>query len=240
MRAWPGFPPRDIAHWTPFVAAAFVIAAFVPFVPKFSVRVMVVIIASVAIAAFIAFPMKASFPSSDKLYLRIALAAAAIAALNLLFTSYLVKTPAGPAPAFTALLVAGIGASASIVISGSMLLGELSGLACAALGPFTVAAIIWPDKVSHSRAAELFIFVVAALFFTGTLLLDHLPLPCALLFAAALLSPLLLRIPALKRFALRDSLIPRIACALITAAVAALFAAASIALAIHASPPMDM
>jgi hypothetical protein len=128
------------------------------------------------------------------------------------------------------LTIVACGTGATLMLSGSMLLGLLALVLAAALGAILVVAFLFPKAVEGRGAVPVTVALLASFWLSGYFYAE-LPPASALLLAAAAFPALLLislseKVPSWRDLLLRASLV------IVPVAI-------SVLLAIHASPPFD-
>jgi len=113
------------------------------------------------------------------------------------------------------------GASLALLLSGSALLGQLSGVLAASLGPLLLLAWLRPDSCFRGGAVAALALLHASLLLNGAFYLEEMPPASVVLLWIAPAAALPLRLPALRRLSpWRATLLATLAaCALSVAAV---------------------
>jgi len=227
---WSPFPPRHATHWLFWFAVIGVIAAAADaFVrPKGTVRFVAWAIICTIACRLILQPKFSYAWSATEGWLRVFAIAVAIVVLT--FCLDLVeRSPFGTARLFSVMTVFCGGACVALILSGSLLLGQLACILCTTAATCFVLIIAGRAPFHPSGAAAPLSLVCAGLLLSGFFYAE-LPTASALLLA---LSPAmaLLRVGK-KSHSQSRALAYR-------AALVAVPVAIAVVLALHASPPLD-
>lgn len=227
---WPAFPPAEATQWLPYFALATMFLAVLDVFlrPAGSLRALIWILCCAGLLRLL---LKPKFQYGWSLPEGV-LWIAGLAAGMLVLASSLdaaVRRDSSTSSSLVLTIVA-CGTGATLMVSGSMLLGQLAMVLAAALGAILVVAFLFPKAVKGRGAVPVTVALLASFWLTGYFYAE-LPPASALLLAAASFPALLLislseKVPSWKDLLLRASLV------IIPVAI-------SVLLAIHASPPLD-
>lgn len=238
LSGWPGFPPGDATHWLAFLAAGGVLLAVAERgLPQHCWCVsMLRVITGMAFACLLFLPLvRHSWTTVETLW-RLGLAAVALVLLLGLLTQIGKRAP--DLAVFATLFASLTCTSIALVISGSILLGQLAGVMCWALVPVAVTALFMRSAALGAACA-----VPAGIVYWGLL---HLGYYYANLTAVAggvlLLAPLGALTAAWLprgRFLPKNLLAQAIVRATMAAAAVVIVGGIAVAISVHSSTPLD-
>ena len=228
---WPSFPPVEATHWLLYFALAAVILglldAFLPDTRRWLRFFVWLVFNGVFICVLLHSKWKYAWRLSEGLLWLGGLLAI------MLFVSACFETIAQPSssrPALSLILaIISAGTSVALMVSGSLLLGQL------ALIVGTIATVAWlaacwiPSLSLRRRAVPIVVLLLAGLWLSGYFYAE-LPAVSALLLAA---SPVLALVP------FGNTPLSRKWRSCLPAGLVMVEVAAAVGIAIHASPPMD-
>ena len=227
---WPAFPPSEATQWLPYFAlAAMFLGVFDVFLrPAGSLRTLIWILCCMGLLRLL---LSAKFQYGWSLpegVLWIAGLAAGMLVLASSLDAAVRRDTSISSPLILTIVACGTGVA--LMLSGSMLLGQLAMVLAAALGAILAVAFLLPKAVEGRGVVPVAVALLASLWLSGCFYAD-LPSGSAVLLAAASFPALLLialseKVPSWKDLLLRASLV------IIPVAI-------SVFLAIHASPPLD-
>jgi hypothetical protein len=229
VAGWAPFPPRSATHWLSWFAVIGIIAAVADALvrPKGAIRLVAWGIIS-AIACRLILQPKFNYAwSAAEGWLWVFAIALAVVALTCCF-DLIERRPLGPAALFSVTTVLGAGTCLALMLSGSLLLGQLACVLTAIAGTCFLLIIAVTKRFHPSRAAAPLGLVCAGLWLSGFFYAE-LPAASALLLA---LAPAAALLPVGQENSPWRVLACRIAFVAVPVAVA-------VALAFQASPPLD-
>jgi hypothetical protein len=226
---WPAFPPSEATQWLPYFALATMFLAVLDVFlrPAGSLRALIWILCCAGLLRML---LKPKFQYGWSLPEGILWIAGLAAGMLVLGSSLDAAVRRDSTSSSLVLTIVACGTSATLMLSGSMLLGLLAMVLAAALGAILVVAFLFPNAVEGRGAVPVTVALLASFWLSGYFYAE-LPPASALLLAAASFPALLLislseKVPSWKDLLLRASLV------IIPVAI-------SVLLAIHASPPLD-
>jgi hypothetical protein len=227
---WSPFPPRSATHWLFWFSVIGIIAAVVDALvrPKGTVRLVLWAIICTIACRFILQPKFSYAWSAAEGWLWVFAIALGVVALTCCL-DLIERRPSGPATVFPVTMVLGAGTCIALVLSGSLLLGQLACIlmAIAAVGFVLILAMSAPFH--PSGAAVPFGLICAGLWLSGFFYAE-LPVPSAVLLAIA---PALALLPGGGK---SHSRWLGLAC---RTGFVAVPVAVAVVLAFRASPPLD-
>jgi hypothetical protein len=226
---WPAFPPSEATQWLPYFALATMFLAVLDVFlrPAGSLRALIWILCCAGLLRLL---LKPKFQYGWSLPEGILWIAGLAAGMLVLGSSLDAAVRRDSTSSSLVLTIVACGTGATLMLSGSMLLGFLAMVLAAALGAILVVAFLFPKAVEGRGAVPVTAALLASFWLSGYFYAE-LPPASALLLAAASFPALLLislseKVPSWKDLLLRASLV------IIPVAI-------SVLLAIHASPPLD-
>jgi hypothetical protein len=226
---WSPFPPRSATHWLFWFAVIGVIAAAVDALvwPKGVIRLVTWAILSTIACRLILQPKFSYAWSAAEGWLWVFALALGVLALTFCF-DVIERRPFGPATLFSVTTVVGAGTCLALMLSGSLLLGELASVLTAIAATCFLLIIAVTRHFPRSGAAIPLSLVCAGLWLSGFFYAE-LPAASALLLALAPVGALL---PLGKEISPWRVVPFRIALVAVPVALA-------VVLAFHASPPIE-
>jgi len=229
IAGWPAFPPSEATQWLPYFALATMFLAVLDVFlrPPGSLRALIWILCCAGLLRLL---LKPKFQYGWSLPEGILWIAGLAAGMLVLGSSLDAAVRRDSTSSSLVLTIVACGTGATLMLSGSMLLGFLAMVLAAALGAILVVAFLFPKAVEGRGAVPVTAALLASFWLSGYFYAE-LPPASALLLAAASFPALLLislseKVPSWKDLLLRASLV------IIPVAI-------SVLLAIHASPPLD-
>jgi hypothetical protein len=226
---WPAFPPAEATQWLPYFAIGVAIVGVLDTLlrPPGPVRAVVWFLCCAAILTLL---LRSKFQYGWSLFGG-ALWVAALAAGMLVITLFLDRAAQRDASVSVPLIVAIVagGTGLALMLSGSMLLGQLAIVLAAAAGAIVLVGFLLPNSVNGRGIAPVAGAVLAGLWLSGYFFAELRP-ETALLLAAS-------SIPALLLVLFDESGNPRRGL-LLRATLVAVPVALAVFLAFRASPPM--
>jgi hypothetical protein len=228
---WPAFPPSEATQWLPYFAlAAMALGVLDVFLrPAGSLRALIWILACTALLRLLLQPKFQYGWSLPQGVLWIGCLAAAMLVLASALDSA-VRRDASISSQLVLTIVA-CGTGAALMLSGSMLLGQLAMALAAALGATMVVAFLLPKGTEGRGIVPVSAALLASFWLCGCFYAD-LPIASALLLGAAPFPALLLiALSEKKHISWKDILL--------RAGVVVIPVALSVFIAFRASPPLD-
>ena len=226
---WPAFPPSEATQWLPYFALATMFLAVLDVFlrPAGSLRALIWILCCAGLLRLL---LKPKFQYGWSLPEGILWIAGLAAGMLVLGSSLDAAVRRDSTSSSLVLTIVACGTGATLMLSGSMLLGLLAMVLAAALGAILVVAFLFPKAVEGRGAVPVTVALLASFWLSGYFYAE-LPPASALLLAAASFPALLLislseKVPSWKDLLLRASLV------IVPVVI-------SVLLAIHASPPLD-
>ena len=226
---WPAFPPSEATQWLPYFALATMFLAVLDVFlrPAGSLRALIWILCCAGLLRLL---LKPKFQYGWSLPEGILWIAGLAAGMLVLASSLDAAVRRDSTSSSLVLTIVACGTGATLMLSGSMLLGLLALVLAAALGAILVVAFLFPKAVEGRGAVPVTVALLASFWLSGYFYAE-LPPASALLLAAASFPALLLislgeKVPSWRDLLLRASLV------IVPVAI-------SVLLAIHASPPLD-
>jgi hypothetical protein len=226
---WPAFPPSEATQWLPYFALATMFLAVLDVFlrPAGSLRALIWILCCAGLLRLL---LKPKFQYGWSLPEGILWIAGLAAGMLVLGSSLDAAVRRDSTSSSLVLTIVACGTGATLMLSGSMLLGFLAMVLAAALGAILVVAFLFPKAVEGRGAVPVTVALLASFWLSGYFYAE-LPPASALLLAAASFPALLLislseKVPSWRDLLLRASLV------IVPVAI-------SVLLAIHASPPLD-
>jgi hypothetical protein len=226
---WPAFPPSEATQWLPYFALATMFLAVLDVFlrPAGSLRALIWILCCAGLLRLL---LKPKFQYGWSLPEGILWIAGLAAGMLVLGSSLDAAVRRDSTSSSLVLTIVACGTGATLMLSGSMLLGFLAMVLAAALGAILVVAFLFPKAVEGRGAVPVTVALLASFWLSGYFYAE-LPPASALLLAAASFPALLLislseKVPSWRDLLLRASLV------IVPVAI-------SVILAIHASPPLD-
>jgi hypothetical protein len=226
---WPAFPPSEATQWLPYFALATMFLAVLDVFlrPAGSLRALIWILCCAGLLRLL---LKPKFQYGWSLPEGILWIAGLAAGMLVLGSSLDAAVRRDSTSSSLVLTIVACGTGATLMLSGSMLLGLLAMVLAAALGAILVVAFLFPNAVEGRGAVPVTVALLASFWLSGYFYAE-LPPASALLLAAASFPALLLislseKVPSWRDLLLRASLV------IVPVVI-------SVLLAIHASPPLD-
>jgi hypothetical protein len=226
---WPAFPPSEATQWLPYFALATMFLAVLDVFlrPAGSLRALIWILCCAGLLRLL---LKPKFQYGWSLPEGILWIAGLAAGMLVLGSSLDAAVRRDSTSSSLVLTIVACGTGATLMLSGSMLLGLLAMVLAAALGAILVVAFLFPKAVEGRGAVPVTVALLASFWLSGYFYAE-LPPASALLLAAASFPALLLislseKVPSWRDLLLRASLV------IVPVVI-------SVLLAIHASPPLD-
>jgi hypothetical protein len=226
---WPAFPPSEATQWLPYFALATMFLAVLDVFlrPAGSLRALIWILCSAGLLRLL---LKPKFQYGWSLPEGVLWIAGLAAGMLVLASSLDAAVRRDSTSSSLVLTIVACGTGATLMLSGSMLLGLLAMVLAAALGAILVVAFLFPKAVEGRGAVPVTVALLASFWLSGYFYAE-LPPASALLLAAASFPALLLislseKVPSWRDLLLRASLV------IVPVVI-------SVLLAIHASPPLD-
>lgn len=225
---WPAFPPSEATQWLPYFALATMFLAVLDVFlrPPGSLRALIWILCCAGLLRLL---LKPKFQYGWSLPEGILWIAGLAAGMLVLGSSLDAAVRRDSTSSSLVLTIVACGTGATLMLSGSMLLGFLAMVLAAALGAILVVAFLFPKAVEGRGAVPVTVALLASFWLSGYFYAE-LPPASALLLAAASFPALLLislseKVPSWRDLLLRASLV------IVPVVI-------SVLLAIHASPPL--
>ena len=227
---WPAFPAPEATQWLPYFALAAMLLGVLDALlrPAGSLRALIWILCCMGLLRLL---LSAKFQYGWSLpegVLWIAGLAAGMLVLASSLDAAVRRDTSISSPLILTILACGTGVA--LMLSGSMLLGQLAMVLAAALGAILAAAFLLPKAVEGRGVVPVAVALLASLWLSGCFYSD-LPSASALLLAV---SPF----PALLLISLSEK-VPSWRDVLLRAGVVIIPVAISVFLAFRASPPLD-
>jgi hypothetical protein len=227
---WPAFPPLEATQWLPYFALAtmFLAVLDVSLRPTGVVRAVVwVLFCAGLLRLLLQAKFQYGWSFSEGLFWIAVFAAGMLVLASFLDAAVRRDSSISSSLVLTIMACA---TGATLMLSGSMLLGQLGMVLVAALGAIVVVSFLFPRAVGSRGIVPVTVALFTSLWLSGCFYAD-LPLASALLLAAGSLPALLLislseKVPSWNDLLLRASLV------IIPSAI-------SLFLAIRASPPLE-
>ena len=198
---WPAFPPIEATQWLPYFGIAVTVLAMIDALlrPPGSVRAVVWFLCSAGILLLL---LISRFQYGWSLFTGV-LWIAGLATALLLLTSFLDKTARRDASISLPLILAIVagGTGLALMLSGSMLLGQLAFVLAGAFGAIVIVGMLLPNAINGRGIAPVSATLLCALWLSGYFFSDLPPVSGLLL----LVSP----IPALMLVLFDESGSPR-------------------------------
>jgi hypothetical protein len=227
---WPSFPPRAATHWLFWFVVMGVIAAVVDALvrSKRTVRFVIWAIVGTTACRLILEPKFKYAWSALEGWLWVFVIALGIVAL-ICCLNLVERGPVGPATLFSVTTILSAGTCVALMLSGSLLLGELAGV-LAAVAATSFLLIIAMPAAFHPRGAAIPLSLMHAGLWLSGFFYAELPAASAVLLAVA---PGLALLPVGGK---SQSRWLELAC---RAGFVAIPVVGAVALAFHASPPLE-
>src|SRR5437588_3654662 len=166
--SWPPFPPRSATHWLCWFAVIGIIAAVVDALvrPKETVRLVLWIIICTIVSRLILQPKFSYAWSATEGWLWVFAIAFGVVALTGSL-DLIERRPFGPATLFSVTIVVGAGTCMALMLSGSLLLGQLACILVAIAAACLVLVIAMPALFYPSGAPVPLSLVCAGLWLSG-------------------------------------------------------------------------
>jgi hypothetical protein len=227
---WPTFPPSEATQWLPFFALAAMLLGVLDALlrPAGSLRALIWIFFCAGLLRLFLKPKFQYGWSLPEGVLWIAGLAVGMLVLASSLDAAVRRDTSISSPLILTIVACGTGVA--LMLSGSMLLGQLAMVLAAALGAIVAVALLLPKAVEGRGVVPVAVALLASLWLSGYFYSD-LPLASALLLAAA-------SFPALVLISLSEK-IPSWKGLLLRAGIVSIPVAISVFLAFRASPPLD-
>ena len=227
---WPAFPPAEATQWLPYFALAAMFLGVIDALlrPAGSLRMLIWMLCCMG---FLRLLLSAKFQYGWSLaqgVLWIVGLAAGMLMLAISLDAAVRRDRSISSPLILTIVASGTGAA--LMLSGSMLLGQLAMILAAALGAILAAAFLLPRAVEGRGVVPVAVALLASLWLSGYFY-SELPLASALLLAAASL-PALFMISLSERLSSWRAVVMRAGIVIIPVAI-------SVLLAFLASPSFD-
>jgi len=227
---WPTFPPAEATQWLPYFALAVMFVGVLDTLlrPAGSLRAVIWVLCCVGILRLLLhskFQYGWSLPEG---VLWIASLAAGMLVLAGCLDAAAQRDASISLPLILTIVAGGTGAA--LMLSGSMLLGQLAIVLAAALGAILGVAFLLPKAIKGRGIAPVAVALLSGLWLSGYFFAD-LPSASALLLAAASI-PAVMLVPFSENISRWKGLLLRAGVVIIPVAI-------SVFLAFQASPPLD-
>ncbi|MFZ0712153.1 MAG: hypothetical protein WAM53_19085 [Terrimicrobiaceae bacterium] len=228
---WPAFPPSEATQWLPYFAlAAAVLGVLDVFVrPAGSLRALIWVACCAGLLGLLLKPKFQYGWSIPAGVLWVAGLAAGMLVLASSLDAAVRRDSSISSPLVLTIVTCGTGAT--LMLSGSMLLGQLAMVLAAALGATLVVAFLLPKAVEGRGVVPVSVALLVSLWLCGCFYAD-LPVASALLLAVA-------PFPAFLLIAISEKKLLTWKDLLLRAGVVAVPVAISVLIAFRASPPLD-